>query len=129
MSRAARHMRRSLALSLAPLAAACVLAAPAAAMTGGSALSPNLEELAKPSVQGLSHAAQARKIGVAVEGPGSLVREGDRVLVAASRRYQTVTVAVPPDALHGLAGVAGVGSVQEVRAPIVYGSGEATTSA
>jgi hypothetical protein len=144
-------MRRSVALVLAPLAAACALAPPALAMQQDSALSPNLAELAKPSVQRLSDAAQARKLGVAVEGPGSLVREGNRVLVevsfdhgaiggldalraaggrivAASRRYQAVTVVAPPDALRGLAGVGGVGSVDEVRAPIVYGSG-ATTSA
>jgi subtilisin family serine protease len=139
-------MRRSLALVLAPLAAACALAPSAAAMQRNSALSPQLVELAKPSVQNLPHAAQAKRIGVAVEGPGSLVREGSRVLVevhfthgaiagldalraaggrivAASRDYQTVTVAAPPDALHGLTDVGGVGSVNEVRAPIVYGVG------
>jgi subtilisin family serine protease len=120
--------------------------------TWDTALSPRLAELARPPVQDLSHAAQAKKLGVAVDGPGSLVREGNRVLVevrfnqgaiarldalraaggrilSASRRYQTVTVAVQPAALHGLADVREVGRVEEVRAPIVYGAGEATTSA
>jgi hypothetical protein len=127
----------------------------AEAMSGppsGTALSPRLAELAQPEVRGLSHAAQARKLGVAVDGPGSLVREGGRVLVevrfnqgaiaqlnalraaggkvlSASRRYQTATVAVPPEALHGLAKVDGAVSVDEVRAPVVYGAGEAAAAA
>jgi hypothetical protein len=117
-----------------------------------TALSPRLAELAQPSVQGLSHTAQARKLGVAVDGPGSLVREGGRVLVevrfnqgaiaqldalraaggkvlSASRRYQTATVAVPPEALHDLAKVNGAVSVDEVRAPVVYGASEVAAAA
>jgi subtilisin family serine protease len=136
------------------MATSAFLPSLAEAMSGpplGTALSPRLAELAKPSVRGLSHAAQARKLGVAVDGPGSLVREGGRVLVevrfnqgaiahldalraaegkvlSASRRYQTATVAVPPEALHELSDVAEVGRVEEVRAPIVYEI-EATTAA
>jgi hypothetical protein len=149
MTHAVSLVRRSTVLVLA-LAAACALAAPASAMRSTSALSPNLAELAKPSVQGLSHAAQARKLGVAVDGPGSLIREGNRVLVdvrfghgalarleairaaggrivTASSRYQTVTVAIAPYELHELASVRGVSSVGENRAPLVFG--EPTTSA
>ncbi|HET8639075.1 MAG TPA: S8 family serine peptidase [Solirubrobacterales bacterium] len=150
-----RRRRPQRWLLAAALSASVLTPPPAVAMQrlGPNAnLSPRLAELATPAVQGLSHAAQARRLGVAVNGPGSLVREGNRVLVemsfdhgaiaqldalraaggrvvSASRRYQTVTVAAPPDALHGLADVDGVGSVQEVRAPIVYGAGEATTAA
>lgn len=115
-------------------------------------LSPRLAELAKPTVRAMAPAQQAKHLGVAAEGPGSLVREGDRVLVevrfdqgaisrldalraaggnvvSASRRYQTVTVAVSPEALHGLADVDGVGIVEEVRAPIVYGAGDVAAAA
>ena len=130
----------------AALAAAGVLAAPAAAMSSGSgALSPRLAELAKPSVRWKSPARQAATLSVAPSGPGSLLREGDRVLVgvrfdhgavsqldalraagarivSSSRRYQTVTAAVTPQALHEVAGVRGVASVTQSRAPIVYGA-------
>ena len=93
---------------------------------------PRRATLAEPGRAGeaigperLSHAAQARKLGVAGERPRQPLREGNRVLVEvgfdhgaaagstrcvpraakivdASRRYQTVTVAVPPEALPDL---------------------------
>ncbi|HEX6455529.1 MAG TPA: S8 family serine peptidase [Solirubrobacterales bacterium] len=76
-------------------------------------------------------------------GPGSLIREGRRVLVdvrfnsgalahlgalrsagatvaSASRRYQTVTAAVLPAALHQVAAIPGVKSVTAVPAPIAW---------
>ncbi len=130
------------------LAAAGALAAPAAAMSNGGTLSPGLAALAKPSVRSKSHARQGTILGVAPNGPGSLVREGNRVfvnirfergavarldalkeagarVVSASRRYQTVTVAATPATLHELAEVPGVASVTESLAPIVYGSAQA----
>jgi subtilisin family serine protease len=129
--------------------AACTLApGPALAMVGPKSdgpLSPGLAELAKPSVRSKSNTKQAAILGVVGSGPGSLLREGNRVfvnirfesgaiarlnalkaagaqVVSASRRYQTVTVAATPAALREVAGVPGVASVTESLAPIVYGS-------
>jgi hypothetical protein len=106
-------------------------------------LSPVLARLAKPRVQALSLARQAEAIGVAPSGPGSLLRRGDRVLayvrfdrgaVAAlpalrsagaqvadsSRRYQTVTAAIPAADLREVAAVPGVEAVFPVRAPVLH---------
>ena len=133
------------------LAFACAFAAPASGMSEGSELSPRLVELARPSVMALPPAQQAKELEVAASGPGSLLREGDRVLVdvsfergaiagldalkaagarvvAASRRYQTVTVAISPASLHALPGVAGVDAVSEDRAPLLYGTGESPST-
>lgn len=105
-------------------------------------LSPALAILARASVRSLPPAKQARAAGVAVDGPGSLIRDGGSVLVdvrfdrgaiaalprvrdagarvvAASRRYQRVTVAVPQARLDGLAAVPDVAAVTQVRAPIL----------
>lgn len=129
---------------LAVLAAfAALLAAPtsAGARTGpASGLSPRLVELASGSLRSASNAAQARAVGLAPTGPGSLMRRGRRVLVYvrfdhgavaalpalraadgqivnSSRRYQTVTVAAKPADLRAVAGVANVASVTEAHAP------------
>jgi hypothetical protein len=141
--------------SIVALALACaVWAQPAMAMSNrdDGSLSPRLAELAKPAVRELSPPRQAKELGVASSGPGSLLREGNRVLVdvrfdqgaiagldalraagaqivTASRRYQTVTVAVAPASLRALAGVAGVEDVSENRAPLVYGDGESPSTA
>lgn len=136
--------------SLAALMLACALSpAPALATVGpkvSGPLSPDLTKLAKPSVRSLPPARQAAVLGVAPSGPGSLLREGGRVLVnvrfedgaiarldalkatgarvaTASRRYQTVTAAVTPAMLPEVAEVPGVVSVAESRAPIVYATG------
>jgi len=136
----------------ATLAAAGLLAAPAAAMSSRGPLSPRLTELAKPSVRLKSPAKQAAILSVAPGGPGSLLREGNRVLVdvrfdhgaavsldalraagarivTVSRRYQTVTVAATPASLHDLADVARVQAVTEDLAPILYGSGDSPLTA
>jgi subtilisin family serine protease len=106
-------------------------------------LSPRLAELAKPSVRAAPPAEQAHELGVAAEGPGSLLRDGNRVLVdvrfdhgaaagtaalratgakvvSVSGRYQTVTVAAKPDQLRRLSGVAGVAAAKEVLTPVAY---------
>jgi Subtilase family len=132
-------------ISIAALALACAFGAPqAAAMSsrGDGSLSPRLAELAKPSVGRLPPAKQARALSVAAEGPGSLLREGSRVLVDVrfdrgaaagvealraagakvvnvSRRYQTVTVASKPAGLRAVARVARVAGVTEDLAPIL----------
>ena len=126
----------ALTFALAPAAAAQLPA------KQGGALSPLLERLAAPALSSDSQARQARALGIARNGPGSLVRRGGRVLVevgfdhgaiarrgdlreaggrvlSASRPYQSATVAVLPADLGGIASVPGVESVQAVRAPIV----------
>jgi Subtilase family len=134
------------------LGAAGVLAAPATAMSSGSGiLSPRLAALAKPSVRSKPPAKQAAMLSVAPSGPGSLLREGDRVLVdvrfergaaaslealraaggrivTVSRRYQTVTVAAAPAELRAVAAVPRVQGVTEILAPIVYGVGGAASA-
>ena len=120
--------------------------APAMAATGSaSGLSPRLAELAKPWLRSSSHAAQAAALGLVPKGPGSLLREGNRVLtyvrfdhgaaastdalraagaeiVGASRRYQTVTAAVKPVDLTRVAAVPRVAGVTEALAPVAAAS-------
>jgi hypothetical protein len=132
-----------MAAMLLPALVALLAASPAAsAKTGApSGLSPRLAKLAKPSVSELSVAKQARAVGLAASGPGSLLRRGNRILVYvrfdhgaiaalpairaaggevvdSSRPRQTATVAVRPDDLRALAGVAGVASLSEAHTPI-----------
>ena len=113
---------------------------------GHGPLSPDLQLLANPAVRAKPAPARAAILGVAASGPGSLVRDGNRFLVevgfdhgaiaglddlreagarivAVSRRYQRVTAAVAPSALHDLAGVAAVTSVLPVREPILRAPG------
>lgn len=146
------RLRRLAALTIAALAAACALAPSAAGMAGRPAdgdLSPRLAELAKPSVRTALPGKQAAILDVARSGPGSLLRDGNRVLVDVrfgsgasagvddlraaggeivhvSRRYQTVTVAVPPVALHDVADVARVEGVTENLTPIVSEAGSSS---
>jgi subtilisin family serine protease len=147
------HPRNAPRLSAGPslavaLALACVLvaasAAQAAVLSGGT-LSPRLTELAKPAVRDASPAEQARQLSVASEGPGSLLRDGNRVVVDvrfdrgaggsvdelrgagaevlnASAQYQTVTVAARPDELQQLARVPQIAGVKEVLTPITHAS-------
>jgi len=131
-----------------PLAAALALACAAAAPTasamqtpGAGDLSPRLAKLATPAVRSAPDEVQAKRLGLPDEGPGSLLRRGNRVLayvrfergavagldalraagtqvVDASRRYQTATVAARPDQLRQVGGLANVGSVIEALAPV-----------
>lgn len=112
----------------------------AAARPSDGDLSPRLAELAKPSVRSAPPARQAEALSLASEGPGSLLREGNRVLVEVrfdrgaaaavddlratgakivnvSPRYQTVTVATKPAALRALSGVPRVAAATEVLTP------------
>ncbi|MEX2108466.1 MAG: S8 family serine peptidase [Solirubrobacterales bacterium] len=141
-------------LALACLGIGALAAPPAMAVVrpGDGDLSARLAELTRPSVRLASQDEQAEKLSLAVDGPGSLVREGNRVLVDVrfdrgavagvkalraagakvthvSRRYQTVTVAVKPADLRAIAGNARVGSVSEVLAPLVSAAGPATAAA
>ncbi len=143
----ARH--RASACSIAALALLGTLSPAstwaAAQRPGDGDLSPRLTKLAKPSVRTLSLAKQARALGVAPDGPGSLLRDANRVLVTVrfnrgvvagasdlratgskvvdiSRRYRTVTVAASPVELHRLADVPHVIGATEVLAPMVHGT-------
>ena len=112
------------------LGAAGAIAVPAVAMSTGGVLSPRLAELAKPSVRLEPPARQAAMLSVASIGPGSLQREGGRILVdvryergaasatealraagarivSVSRPLQTVTVAAAPASLRAVAAVRG----------------------
>lgn len=104
-------------------------------------LSPTLAKLAKPAVRSLPAAKEARALGVAASGPGSLIRRGNRVLVyvrhepgtgtlpalrhegarvvANSRPFRTVTAAVSPADLRAIARAPGVLAVTQVRAPVL----------
>jgi Subtilase family len=141
--------RRAGICSLAAFVLACAWVPVALATASRSRegdLSPRLAELARPSVRSASHAAQARALSVPVDGPGSLLRDGNRVfvevrfahgaaaaaddlraagakIVDVSSRYQTVTVAAKPGQLRRLSGVPRVAAATEVLAPIVSGAG------
>jgi subtilisin family serine protease len=135
--------------AIAVLTLACSLipatAAAAATRPSGGDLSPRLEKLARPSVQAASPARQAKVLSLARSGPGSLLREGNRVLVEVrfdrgaaaavgdlraagakilnvSPRYQTVTVALKPGQLTGLNGIPRVAGASEVLTPITSSS-------
>jgi subtilisin family serine protease len=126
--------------------ALCPAGAGAAGRPGDGALSSRLAQLVRPAVRSDPRVEQAAKLSVAPYGPGSLQRQGKRVLVDVrfergaltrlgelrgagarvvhtSRRYQTVTVAAEPAGLRALAAVPGVESVTEVLAPIVAATG------
>ena len=124
------------------LACAALPAAPAAA-DAPAPLSPPLEELAEPAVAAKPLAAQADRLGLPLDGPGSLVREGGRVLVtarvpggvaaafdglrqagarilSASAETETATLSVAPSRLPEVATVPGVSAVWQVRAPVSF---------
>ncbi len=129
-----------------------IAAAPAAALSNpDGALSSRLLKLAKPSVRAASPLRQAAALNVASSGPGSLLREGDRVLLdvhfergAASSlsslqatgarvltfspRYQVVTIAADPATLHAVAALPRVEGVEADLAPIVSTAATPATS-
>jgi len=136
-------------LALAALLATCLAAATgaAAAATGTTtgALTPELAQLAEPAIAAKSAPAQAAALGLPAEGPGSLAREGERVVVeahfeagalgrlealraagakvlVASRRYQTVALSVEPADLEAVAAVPGLTTVAPSRRPVLYGA-------
>ena len=135
--------RRAGICSIAALALACALAPAGAAANRPSddTLSPRLSELAKPSVRTAPRARQAKELSLAAEGPGSLLREGNRVLVEVqfdrgaaagvddlrsagakvidvSPSYQTVTIAAKPSELTRLSAIPRVAGATEVLTPI-----------
>jgi hypothetical protein len=140
-------VRRTLTAALVLCALGASAPAPAgAAIHDASTLAPDLAKLAQPSVRKLPARAQAKRLGLPVGGPGSLVREGGRVVVnvrfeagalkrlgdlrqagaavvAASGRYQLVSAAVAPADLPSLSRLPGVASVTPGLAPVVHAVG------
>ena len=57
-------------------------------------LTPSLQELAKPSVRALPAPSRRELLGIAASGPGSLLREGGRVVVEA--RFEPGAIAELP---------------------------------
>jgi hypothetical protein len=142
----ARHAASLLAAALLALGLSAPGAAGAATVAEGP-LSAELESLATPEVAGQPVPAQAEAVGLPAEGPGSLSREGDRVVVeasfeggaiagldalreagakvlVASRRYQTVALSIEPEDLAALATVPGVSSVTPALRPVIHGAEE-----
>lgn len=141
-------LRKAGTYSIFALALACSLAlmpSRAAADPSGGDLSARLTELAEPALRSASPAKQAAALSLAAEGPGSLLRTGNRVLVEVrfergapagvddlraagakivnvSRRFQTVTVAAKPAELPSLAAVPLVSAATEVLQPFVSAS-------
>lgn len=108
------------------------------------ALSTRLDELSQPGLRSAPPARQAARLSLAASGPGSLLRDGNRVLaevrfhrgasldlealrgagaeiVHVARRYRVVTIAARPVELPGIGAVAGVAAVTEALAPLVRG--------
>jgi hypothetical protein len=133
---------RSLAVMLAAAAFAPASASAMSAPPGAPDLSPRLAELAKPAVRSASAAEQAARLSLAASGPGSLLREGNRLVVDVrydsgavagvealqaagaeiinvSPRYQTVTIAARLADLPQIADLPRVGGVTQVLSPIV----------
>jgi subtilisin family serine protease len=138
-----------------PLLASAILPVAASARQdpADGDLTPRLAELAKPALQDVSPIRQARAVGLAAEGPGSLMRRGGRILVearfaqggtlathraalratgaevvGASARYRTISLAVKPDGLRALSSVPGLRSASEVLAPVTAASCGSVTS-
>jgi hypothetical protein len=135
-------------LFVVPLCAAALglaLLAPGAAAATTSALAPELTKLATPAVAAESAEAQADAVGLPAEGPGSLSREGERVIVeahfeagalarlealkaagakilVASGRYQTVALSAEPEDLQAIGAVPGLSIVVPSLRPMVYGA-------
>jgi hypothetical protein len=134
--------------AIAAFAVVLALAQSSAALAASSpagVLSPRLAELSRPAVRAAPPAEQAHALSLAREGPGSLLRQGNRVLVdvrfdagaapvddlkatgaevlSVSGRYRTVTVAAKPAELGALSAVPGIASARQVLTPVTAATG------
>jgi hypothetical protein len=137
--------RASLAILLGVAALAPGSAAAMSSPAADPSLSVRLDELAQPGTRSAPRVEQAAKLSLAASGPGSLLRDGDRVLVEVrfgsgaelalaalraagaeivhvGRRYRTVTAAARAADLPRLGAVTGVAAVTETLAPLVRGA-------
>lgn len=117
-----------------------------AATTAGP-LAPELAQLGAAAEEGATAEAQSEAAGLPTAGPGSIVREGDRVIVearfeagalarvealeaagaevlTASSRYQSVALSVAPEDLAAVSEVPGLDLVTPSREPTFYGAEE-----
>jgi subtilisin family serine protease len=151
------HRRsRPFVLPIAPLLAALfmlALAAPAAFAASGeeAVLTPELEALATPGVAEAPPAAQSEAAGLPSEGAGSLLRDGERVIVeaqfegtapeqvealkaagakvrVASGRLKTVAIAIDPADLDTIAALPGITAITPALAPVLHGLEEPTSA-
>jgi hypothetical protein len=143
-------------VALASICALAPLCALALALTSAAAsaatqrpsdgiLSPRLAELAKPAIRAAPRAKQAKALSLATKGPGSLLRDGNRVVVDArfdrgaaaaaddlrdagaevfdlNRRFQTVAIGVRPSELRRLSTVPHLAHATPVLTPIASAS-------
>ncbi len=147
------YSSRFLGAALLSLLLGIAFLAPGAASADEPApLTPTLATLATSTVAEASPAEQAAAVGLPAEGPGSLSRDGERVVVeahfesgaiarlgaleeagaevmVASREYQTVALAVEPEDLAEVAEVPGVEIVVPSLRPIVYATEEPVPAA
>ena len=144
---------RFLAAALLPALLSIAFLAPGAAQAAeAKALTPELATLATPEVASGTAEEQAEALGLPAEGPGSLSREGERVVVeahfesgaiarlgalegagaevlVASREYQTVALAVEPEDLTELAEVPGLEVIAPSLRPMVFAAEGAVPAA
>jgi hypothetical protein len=136
--------RPALAALLAVAALAPASAAAKSSPAADPGLSARLDELSQPALRAAPRAEQAARLSLADSGPGSLLRDGGRVLaevrfelggsldlealrgagaeiVHVGRRYRVVTIAARPADLPRVGAVAGVAAVTEALAPLVRG--------
>jgi hypothetical protein len=139
-----RHRVRRFSLAVVALASA-LLPAAAGAMSlppDGSSLSPRLAELARPAARSAPRATQAARLSLPAAGPGSLLRDGGRLVIEArfapgaavepgpleaagaqvlqvSERYRAATATVAPADLRALGSLPVIAAVDEVLRPLV----------
>lgn len=108
-------------------------------------LSARLDALARPALRTAPRAEQAAGLSLPTSGPGSLLRDGNRLVVEVrfdsdgplalgalraagaaivhvGRRYRTVTVAARASDLPRIGALTGVAAVTEALAPLVRGA-------
>lgn len=145
MTRSGSRLHAALTPGLVAVACVFALSLPAgagaeASPAGGDGLSSRLAELSTRQLRGAPVSVQAKALSLPDSGPGSLLRDGARLYAEvrfwsgalaradrvrglgiavehASRRLQTLTVAVRPSQLRALAALPGARSVHEVLTP------------
>jgi subtilisin family serine protease len=116
-----KPLRRGVAISIATLALACVGAAPAPAMLHPEPRSVTAHGPGSPLREGNRVLAEVRFRHGALTAVDELRSAGAQILHA-SRRLQTVTVAAKPGVLGALDGVDGVENASLVPTPVTYGT-------
>ena len=137
-------MSRPFRLIVLAVLACLAAAAPAAAAPASSELSSRLQALSGADLRSASPAKQAKEVSLLAHGPGSLLRDGDSLIVnvrvagnararlaglkragativAVASDYDLVSVSVPEGKLRALAAAPGVESVTEELTPMTGG--------